>query len=73
MQVFAENGDEVELGAGVLALESMKMEFLVRASCSGTVSGLSVLPGDQVQEGLALFEVEPRTADAEELGMQVNP
>lgn len=69
LQVFVENGEHVEEGAGVLALESMKMEFLVRAQRPGTVSGLSVLPGDQVQEGLLLFEVAPQPAEAQEMGL----
>lgn len=59
-------------GAGVLALESMKMEFLVRAQVAGVVSGLSVLPGDHVREGLTLFEVTPRAgvvADAKKVKM----
>jgi len=70
VQVFAENGDFVEEGSCVLALESMKMEFLVRAQVAGIVSVLSVLPGDHVREGFTLFEVTPGAgvvADAKEV------
>ena len=35
----------------------MKLEYTVRAPRQGTVSELTALPGDQVQEGQLLFVV----------------
>ncbi len=49
-RVLVEEGDQVDDGATLVILESMKMEFPVLAEASGTVSKLHVAEGDVVQE-----------------------
>jgi len=47
-------GDTVEIGQTLLVLESMKMEFEVKASGAGTIAQLSVKQDDQVAAGQQL-------------------
>ena len=47
-------GDEVTEGQVVLVLESMKMEFEVKAGKTGTVAKVQVKNGDQVTAGQLL-------------------
>lgn len=49
--VIASVGDEVVPGDTLVVLESMKMEIPVVVEAPGTVSAISVLPGDVVREG----------------------
>jgi biotin carboxyl carrier protein len=44
-------GDEVGIGDTIVILESMKMEIPVVVEIAGTVSEISVSPGDVVREG----------------------
>ncbi|MGL6233910.1 MAG: acetyl/propionyl/methylcrotonyl-CoA carboxylase subunit alpha [Segniliparus sp.] len=55
--VFAKNGDKVDAGQALLALEAMKMEYELKASCEGYVSGLTVRVGDRVDGGIPLAYV----------------
>jgi len=58
-------GDEVEAGASVVVLESMKMETVLRAPFAGRLRELLVKTGSQVETGAPLLRIEP-VADAEE-------
>jgi acetyl-CoA carboxylase biotin carboxyl carrier protein len=49
--VVAQVGDEVGIGDTIVILESMKMEIPVVVEIAGTVSEISVSPGDVVREG----------------------
>jgi acetyl-CoA carboxylase biotin carboxyl carrier protein len=49
--VLAIVGDQVETGATLVILESMKMEIPVLAEQAGTISEISVEVGDVVREG----------------------
>jgi acetyl/propionyl-CoA carboxylase alpha subunit len=49
-------GDEVKAGDCVFILESMKMEFEVKAQKDGTIESLNVAEGDQVKAGQSLAE-----------------
>ncbi len=49
--IVAEVGDEVGQGDAIMILESMKMEIPVIAEGPGTVTEISVQPGDVVREG----------------------
>ena len=49
--VLAIVGDNVEAGATLVILESMKMEIPVLAEQAGTISEISVAVGDVVREG----------------------
>ncbi|GAA1590593.1 carboxyl transferase domain-containing protein [Actinomadura kijaniata] len=52
-------GDRVHRGAPLMALESMKMEHVVRADAGGVVRLLNAAKGDLVDEGAALLFLEP--------------
>lgn len=49
--VVAQVGDEVSVGDTLVILESMKMEIPVVVEAAGTVSEISVAPGDVIREG----------------------
>jgi biotin carboxyl carrier protein len=57
-RVFVGPGDIVEAGAKLVALESMKMEFVLQARGPGRVQQVLVKPGDQVQAGAPLVEID---------------
>ncbi|MGK5739876.1 biotin carboxylase N-terminal domain-containing protein [Micromonospora sp. URMC 103] len=54
-----EVGDEVEAGAPVLVLESMKMETVLRAPFTAKVRECLVAVGSQVETGAPLLRLEP--------------
>ena len=49
--VVAQVGDSVSTGDILVVLESMKMEIPVLAEVPGTISEISVSPGDVIREG----------------------
>jgi len=51
-------GDDVARGQPLVALEAMKMEHLIRAPRSGRVKRVDASPGQMVQAGAALVELE---------------
>ncbi|MFF0989023.1 acetyl/propionyl/methylcrotonyl-CoA carboxylase subunit alpha [Kocuria nitroreducens] len=57
VKIAVDNGDDVAEGDLVLVLEAMKMEQPLTAHKSGTVSGLSVSPGDTVSAGAVLATI----------------
>jgi 3-methylcrotonyl-CoA carboxylase alpha subunit len=57
--VLVEPGAAVEKGETVLMLEAMKMELPIRAARSGVVRAVLCRPGELVQPGTALVELEP--------------
>ncbi|MFC0506987.1 ATP-binding protein [Micromonospora costi] len=59
-----EVGDEVEAGAPVLVLESMKMETVLRAPFTAKVRESLVAVGSQVETGAPLLRLEPVGDDA---------
>jgi acetyl/propionyl-CoA carboxylase alpha subunit/acetyl-CoA carboxylase carboxyltransferase component len=58
--VVAAAGDEVEAGARVAVLESMKMETAVTAPFDGVISEVLVAGNVQVDAGAPLVRMEPR-------------
>src|SRR5206468_7493216 len=52
-------GDEVEAGAPVLVLESMKMETVLTAPFPARVRELMVSTGGQVETGMPMIRLEP--------------
>src|SRR5213079_933816 len=52
-------GAEVEAGAAVVVLESMKMETVIHAPFPARVKELLVITGSQVETGTALIKLEP--------------
>jgi biotin carboxyl carrier protein len=51
-------GEQVDAGAVIVVLESMKMEIPVLAEKNGTVIEIFVSTGDVVREGDALASIE---------------
>ncbi|MEV5965557.1 carboxyl transferase domain-containing protein [Kribbella sp. NPDC051952] len=60
-----QSGAEVEAGAPVLVLESMKMETVLYAPFKATVKELLVSTGSQVETGAPLLRLEPLADEAE--------
>jgi biotin carboxyl carrier protein len=56
--VLVSEGDEVAAGQGVLVLEAMKMENEIRAEHEGKITKIFVEPGQAVDSGNPLFEME---------------
>ncbi|MVU75945.1 ATP-grasp domain-containing protein [Nocardia sp. ET3-3] len=63
-----EVGAEVEAGAPVLVLESMKMETVLRAPFRARLKECAVSVGSQVETGAPLLRLEPLADDDEEAG-----
>ncbi|TCC08033.1 carboxyl transferase domain-containing protein [Kribbella soli] len=59
-----QTGAEIEAGAPVLVLESMKMETVLYAPFKATVKELLVSTGSQVETGAPLLRLEPVADDA---------
>ena len=55
-------GDDVELGAPILILEAMKMEYTLQAPIAGKVDAIHVTVGDSVMTGRMLLEIQPLLA-----------
>jgi propionyl-CoA carboxylase alpha chain len=58
-KVLVSVGDEVVEGDGLVVLEAMKMEHTLRALGAGTVRAVHGAPGQQVDVGDLLVEMEP--------------
>jgi propionyl-CoA carboxylase alpha chain len=58
-KVLVSVGDVVSEGDGLVVLEAMKMEHTLRAHGAGTVRAVHGAPGQQVDAGELLVEVEP--------------
>ena len=58
VRVEVSPGTQVHRGDTLVILEAMKMELPIRASSDGTVKSVSCKPGDLVQPGIALIEIE---------------
>ncbi len=58
VSVAVSAGDEVRKGQQLLVMEAMKMEHVIRASCSGVLRQLNVAPGDTIYEGHPLAFIE---------------
>ncbi|NUR27838.1 MAG: ATP-grasp domain-containing protein, partial [Catenulispora sp.] len=63
-----EVGAEVEAGAPVVVLESMKMETVLRAPFKARLRELAVTVGSQVETGAPLLRLEPVVEDDEGAG-----
>ena len=58
VRVEAAPGQPVRSGDTLIVLEAMKMELPVRAPADGTVKAVHCRPGDLVQPGVVLIEME---------------
>ncbi len=58
VDLLAAEGQDVSAGQGVLVLEAMKMENEIRAEHDGRIGKIFVQPGQAVEMGNPLFELE---------------
>jgi biotin carboxyl carrier protein len=58
VQVLVAEGDTVEEGQPLVVIESMKMQMQMRSPSAGKVNSLPVVPGQQVNKGQVLAQVE---------------
>jgi biotin carboxyl carrier protein len=58
IRVEVSPGAHVRRGDTLVILEAMKMELPIRADTDGTVTNVACQPGDLVQPGVALVEIE---------------
>jgi acetyl/propionyl-CoA carboxylase alpha subunit len=58
VRVEVSAGTAVRHGDTLVILEAMKMELPIRASVDGTVTAVHCKPGDLVQPGVALIDIE---------------
>ncbi|HEU4564828.1 MAG TPA: biotin/lipoyl-containing protein [Gemmatimonadaceae bacterium] len=58
VRVKVEIGDEVQAGQGLVAMEAMKMENELRSTAPGRVKAVLVAPGQAVEKGAVLVELE---------------
>ena len=65
VEVNVHEGERVSAGQELAITESMKMEFVIQATFSGTVASIAASKGDALYEGAALLHVLPDGAEAE--------
>ncbi len=58
VRVLVAEGDEVEVGAGLVVVEAMKMENEIASIKGGKVTKIVVAPGDAVEGGALLLVIE---------------
>jgi acetyl/propionyl-CoA carboxylase alpha subunit len=58
VRLNVKEGDQVRAGQGLVVMEAMKMENELRAAASGTVLRILVSPGNAVEKGAILLEME---------------
>ena len=58
LDVLVEKGQSVTKGEGLLILEAMKMENLLKAEQDGIIKSLNVSVGDAVEKNIILIEFE---------------
>jgi biotin carboxyl carrier protein len=59
VKILVESGEKVEVGAGIIIIEAMKMENEIQCRHSGVVKKLNVKPGQTVESEVVLVEIEP--------------
>jgi len=58
LKVNVEAGDKVKAGDGLVVLEAMKMENMIKASADATVAVVKIKKGDSVEKGQILVEFQ---------------
>ncbi len=58
LKVLVEAGQQISKGDGLLILEAMKMENLLKASSDATVKAIRVNERTAVEKGAVLIELE---------------
>jgi len=65
VNVLVSEGQDVDVGDGLIVLEAMKMEMVIGAKFAGRVREVMVLNNVQLAVGAPMLLVEPRGGDAE--------
>jgi len=65
VSVLVGDGDEVDTGAPLVAVEAMKMEHMIKAPAAGRVKVVNVEVGEQVQLDQELVELVLGTVNDE--------
>ena len=63
LDVLVAAGDAVKRGATLVLLEAMKMELRIQAAADGQVTRIHVKPGEVVERGQVLVEVDESPSD----------
>jgi biotin carboxyl carrier protein len=58
VKIMTKVGDKVTKGQTLLILEAMKMENEIKSGLDGVVKGIHVKPGDTLENGVLMMEVE---------------
>ena len=58
VKVLVKLGDEVKEGQGLVVVEAMKMENILRAGKSGTVKSVEASPGESLAVDAVILELE---------------
>jgi biotin carboxyl carrier protein len=58
VRIDVKEGDQVQAGQGVAAMEAMKMENELRAPAAGRVKAVRVAVGQAVEKGALLVEFD---------------
>jgi len=58
LKVLVEPGQRINKGDGMLVLEAMKMENILKASVDATVKSIKVIERTAVEKGAILIELE---------------
>lgn len=59
VDIMVEVGQEVTEGQPVAVVSAMKMKMTLNAPYAGTVTAINAKPGDQVERGKILVDIEP--------------
>ncbi len=62
VKLMAQPGDQVVKGQTILILEAMKMENEIKAGVNGTLKSLLVVPGQALESGVLMAEIESSEA-----------
>ena len=65
VSINVEAGESVVSGQQLAIMEAMKMEFVVKAQCSGVIHSLVATPGDNLFAGDPLLFIEPTDSEME--------
>lgn len=66
LKLIADEGAEVAQGEPLMIVEAMKMEHTIKANQSGTLTKFNFQPGQTVEAGAKLLELEPKVEENQE-------
>lgn len=64
LKVIVSEGDDVEVGQGLLVMEAMKMEHTIKAASAGRIVKIFYKEGDLVDGGVDLIELDDLKEEA---------